>query len=126
MSPTFRDLIIDSWMRHDEIASLFDVHPVTVQRWLKHGAPRPVTLYMEMMSGHAQKWEGFIFKPGEVITPEGIRVTATQLGSLDYQLYLHRTIGYQAGKRVAHRLNPPKISENVYVFPDPRQNVFDD
>jgi len=80
-------------------ACFLDVSLRTIRRYEKYGAPRVAVLALAARGGEYPGWEGFMFRDGELRTPQGDLVTRTVVENQDYLTYLHWWRGWEAHRK---------------------------
>ncbi len=80
-------------------ARFLNVSLRTIRRYEKYGAPRVAVLALAARGGEYPGWEGFMFRDGELRTPQGDLVTRTVVENQDYLVYLHWWRGWEAHRK---------------------------
>ncbi len=70
----------------------------TLRRYESYGAPHMAVMALAARAGALPGWEGFQFRPGEVVTPLGDVVKRTEIEQRDYLYYLAWWRGWEAHK----------------------------
>ena len=120
----FRTLIHDAGFNNDTILAHLGISRSTYRRYCLYGAPRMAIAALEHQAGIAGGWEGLYFRPGEVQTPTGYRVAATQIETYLYARYINREIGWREGYRSKIVYTPAVHIEQPAEALNPELKVF--
>lgn len=109
----FKELLRAAGLSPDSAARYLDVHPTTIRRYLKDGAPVSVIEALKYRAGHVYGWEGFRVSGTHLLTPNGESLHRELLDQYSYHVYLV----HEQGRLARQRLKLPSRPDNLAFLP---------
>lgn len=105
----FSEILRAAKLSTEAAAQLLGVHPNTIRRWLKHGAPVIALRALEFRAGCNDEWYGWKFEGPRLVNYAGQSFHRNTLASFDDLRKIERRLGYTEGYQHGQRHAPPQL-----------------